>query len=66
MTKKLPATEAMLRKAISAARKEGLRVVAIRPADGTVLVDESVAPTALDAQTERPAPDAKEWADVKA
>jgi hypothetical protein len=30
----------MMRRAISAARKEGLRVVGIRPADGTVLVDD--------------------------
>lgn len=39
----LPFTEAKVRRAISAARKAGLRVTGIRP-DGTVLVQESDAP----------------------
>jgi hypothetical protein len=66
MTKKLPATEAMLRRAISAARKEGLRVVGIRISDGTVLVDEDVARSAPDQETDAPAPDAKVWGLVEA
>jgi hypothetical protein len=51
VTKGLPFTQAAVRRAIAAARKEGLHVIAIRP-DGTVVVGESpvkisdVAPTA--------------------
>ena len=37
MTRALPFTEASLRRAISAARKAGLRVTGIRP-DGTIIV----------------------------
>jgi hypothetical protein len=39
MTRALPFTEASLRRAISAARKAGLRVTGIRP-DGTVIVND--------------------------
>ena len=39
MTKPLPFTQIGLRRAIAAARKEGLRVRGIRP-DGTLLVDD--------------------------
>ncbi len=39
MTRALPFTEASLRRAISAARKAGLRVMGIRP-DGTLLVSD--------------------------
>jgi len=39
VTKPLPFTEAMIRRAISAARKKGLRVTGIRP-DGIVLVQD--------------------------
>lgn len=39
MTRRLPFTQAELRTAIAAARKEGLRVRGIRP-DGTIMVDE--------------------------
>jgi hypothetical protein len=51
VTKQLLFTQAAVRRAIAAARKEGLHVLAIRP-DGTVLVGETpgkisdVAPTA--------------------
>jgi hypothetical protein len=51
VTKGLPFTQAAVRRAIAAARKEGLHVLCIRP-DGTVVVGESpiklsdVAPTA--------------------
>lgn len=38
MTKPLPFTQSSLRRAIAAARKEGLTVRGIRP-DGTVIVD---------------------------
>lgn len=37
MTARAPASQASIRRAISAARKEGLHVLAIRP-DGTVVV----------------------------
>jgi hypothetical protein len=40
VTKGLPFTQAAVRRAIAAARKEGLHVIAIRP-DGTVVVGES-------------------------
>ena len=36
MTQRLPFTQASLRRAIAAARKEGLRIAGIRP-DGTVI-----------------------------
>ena len=39
MTRALPFTQAGLRRAIAAARKEGLRVRGIRP-DGTLIVDD--------------------------
>jgi hypothetical protein len=39
MTKKVPFTQAGLRRAIAAARKSGLRVIGIRP-DGTLVLEE--------------------------
>ena len=46
MTQKLPCTQALVRRLIAAARKEGLRITAIRP-DGTILVHDGDAPLYL-------------------
>lgn len=40
MTKPLPFTQASIRRAVKAARKEGLHVLGIRP-DGTVIVGDN-------------------------
>jgi hypothetical protein len=45
VTAKAPASQASIRRAISAARKEGLHVLAIRP-DGTVVVGKQPIETA--------------------
>lgn len=64
MTARSSFTEASLRRAITAARRAGLRVVGIRP-DGTVIVDEG--------QGEHPLvpvdviqPPASKWEDAEA
>jgi hypothetical protein len=41
MTRAVPFTQAILRRAIEAARKAGLRVTGIRP-DGTLIVGETI------------------------
>ena len=64
MTRPLPFTEYSLRRAITAARKAGLRVTGIRP-DGTLIVHEgteTLVNIALIDQTEAPS----RWEDVKA
>jgi hypothetical protein len=45
VTRALPFTQASLQRAITAARKAGLRVTGIRP-DGTLIVDEGNNPQA--------------------
>lgn len=64
MTRALPFTETGLRRAIAAARKEGLRVRGIRP-DGTLIVDDGDgSPTDADPHTDAPEAPSK-WADVE-
>lgn len=66
MTARLPFTQAAVRRAISAARKEGLRVVEIKP-DGTVVVsvDNPRTPVLPEAPSVQNKP-ASEWEDVGA
>lgn len=68
MTKALAFTQASLRRAIAAARAEGLRVTGIRP-DGTLLVEDGEnAPAIVPGQLERrqnAAPSEEEWGDVE-
>jgi hypothetical protein len=67
MTRALPFTQASLRRAIAAARKEGLRVRGIRP-DGTLILDtgddpaEAIVSLAPDGQASVPS----KWEDVEA
>jgi len=67
MTKRLPFTQASLRRAITAARKEGLRVAGIR-FDGTLLVNDGdnrfsdIARLAPEAEATEPS----KWTDVEA
>lgn len=64
MTARLPFTQASLERAISAARRAGLRVTGIR-ADGTLVVQDGDAPIAqLEPQGDAAA--ASRWAEVKA
>ena len=65
MTKPLPFTQASIRRAVKAARKEGLHVLGIRP-DGTVIVGDNpnIGVPALPTSTEN-APSSK-WEDVEA
>lgn len=60
VTKPLPFTQSSLRRAIAAARKEGLTVRGIRP-DGTVIVDDGD-----NGQEDlyQPAPGPSKWEDV--
>ncbi len=67
MTRPLPFTQASLRRAIAAARKEGLRVRGIRP-DGTLIVDDGdnnaidVAAALIDDEADA----ASKWEDIEA
>lgn len=67
MTRALPFTQASLRRAIAAARKEGLRTTGIR-ADGTLIVDagdgppEGIGSLTPDGQATVPS----KWEDVEA
>jgi hypothetical protein len=67
MTKRLPFTQASLRRAIAAARKEGLRVAGIR-LDGTLLVNDGDNPFPDIARLapEEEATVASKWTDVEA
>lgn len=64
MTARIPFTQARLERAITAARKAGLRVTGIRP-DGTLIVQDASAPVAPLEPQEQSAP-ASRWAGVKA
>jgi len=67
MTKPLPFTQANITRAVSAARKAGLRVVSIDAKTGVIQVAENTAPTLalgeVVTQTVPPADD-KAWDDV--
>lgn len=64
MTTRLPFTQLSVRRAIAAARKEGLRVTEIRP-DGTLVVQDVDAPVApLEPQEHNDR--TSRWAEVKA
>lgn len=73
MTRALPFTKARLRRAIQAARQEGLRVTGIGP-DGTLIVTDGTATDGVDNSFEavvRLTPDgqasaASKWEDVEA
>lgn len=62
MTDRLPFTEASIRRAVKAARKEGLHVLGIKP-DGTVILGEQ--PISVAALVPDSAPPSK-WEDVEA
>jgi hypothetical protein len=63
MTARIPFTQASLERAITAARKAGLRVTGIRP-DGTLVVQDADLPFAqLELRAETAA--ASRWAEVK-
>ena len=64
MTVRQPFTQAKVKRAISAARAAGLRVIGIRT-DGTVLVQEGDAPIAAQEPQEQNAR-ASRWSEVKA
>jgi hypothetical protein len=64
MTARLPFTQQSVRRAIAAARKEGLRVTEIRP-DGTLVVQDGDAPVAP-LETQEHNDRASRWAEVKA
>jgi hypothetical protein len=64
VTARLPFTQASLERAITAARKAGLRVTGIRP-DGTLVVQDGDAPVALPEPREHSSA-ASRWAEVKA
>jgi hypothetical protein len=62
LTKRLPFTQASLKRAILAAREAGLRITGIRP-DGTLLVEDA----SLAADRERQnTPQDDPWKDVQA
>jgi hypothetical protein len=65
VTKSLPFTESRIRRAIAAARKEGLEIsaVSIHP-DGTVTIHQGIAAPA--APTQNNAPLLGEWEDIQA
>ncbi len=63
LTRALPFTEHSLRRAITAARKAGLRVTGIRP-DGTVIVHEAADLVVEPEPTEQDVP--SRWEDVQA
>lgn len=65
MTARLPFTQATVRRAIAAARAEGLHVHGIRP-DGTVIIGDKPSPGTT--QTETAAHDAppSKWEEVEA
>lgn len=68
MTKAMPFTEATIRRAVSGARKAGLRVVAIR-ADGTVIVhdgDGAPPPLPYTPVVGETAPSPSKWEDREA
>jgi hypothetical protein len=68
MTRALPYTEQSLRRAISAARKEGLHVIGIRP-DGTVIVADRTVDNSCDAQhqdIDASRDEAARWRDIQA
>lgn len=68
MTKPLPFTEASIRRAVSAARKAGLRVVAIQP-DGTVVVedgDDGATPLPPAEDVGQIPPSSSKWEDAEA
>jgi Mrp family chromosome partitioning ATPase len=65
MTRALPFTEHSMRRAITAARKAGLRVTGIR-ANGTLFVQDSADPVAELAAQAQPSEAPSKWADVEA
>lgn len=65
MTDKLPFTQQSLRRAIEAARKAGLHVLAIRP-DGTVIVGEHPVDSSKLAPLNAAEAEDAIWKDVKA
>ncbi len=68
MTKRAAFTEAAIRRAIKSAKKEGLRIVGIKP-DGTILVDATgagIAPQQGSSQTDLPPQDSEAWGEVEA
>jgi hypothetical protein len=62
VTVREPFTQARLKRAISAARAAGLRVIGIRP-DGTVLVQEGDAPIVPGGEQQQDAPATTSWDD---
>lgn len=62
MTAREPFTQAKVKRAISAARAAGLRVIGIRP-DGTVLVQEGDAPIVPGGEQKQDAPAGTSWDD---
>lgn len=69
MTKALPFTQAGLQRAIRAAKAEGLRVVGIKPGDGTLIVEDGEKPPTLvpaAGETGQDATPSDEWRDVQA
>lgn len=62
MSRALPFTQAKVLRAVAAAKKAGLRVVAIK-ADGTVLVQEGDAPIAPVDAERQDAPAGTSWDD---
>jgi uncharacterized protein GlcG (DUF336 family) len=64
MTKPLPFTELSVRRAIAAARKEGVKVGAVKvdPNGAVTVFDESIAPAIAPTQDASPSP----WEDIEA
>ena len=62
MTVREPFTQAKVKRAISAARAAGLRVIGIRP-DGTVLVQDFDAPIVPEHEQQQDAPAGTSWDD---
>lgn len=67
MTRPLPFTEASIRRAVSAARKAGLRVVGIQP-DGTLMVQDGENPAnpLSDSPVPLQASQTSKWEDAEA
>lgn len=62
VTKKLPFTAASVKRAIRAAQESGLPVLGIAP-DGTLILDASLAPPTVPADT--PPPEEGDWNDLQ-
>ncbi len=65
MTQRLPFTQQSVRRAIAAARKEGLHVLGIRP-DGTIILGDNPGPGIIPNLAPGQSAESSKWEDVEA